>query len=164
MKPLEKAPSSPLTPDIIDQLDDERQQLLYEKLHFNDFIKKISPLKPCRCPSGNPIPARSEGPANDPGAQRRIECGLCHQFIAWLPKIKNQHRRPSRSTGLASQSFCQCCLKSGVNLEGHHIIEVAEGGSDAPDNIWTLCEPCHAVIHALRRLAAASMTVKQRVT
>jgi 5-methylcytosine-specific restriction endonuclease McrA len=39
---------------------------------------------------------------------------------------------------------------------GHHVVEVAEGGSDDPENVWTICEPCHLVIHALRRLAGGA--------
>jgi predicted HNH restriction endonuclease len=31
-------------------------------------------------------------------------------------------------------------------------VPVADGGSDAQDNIWTVCSACHAIIHALRRM------------
>lgn len=132
----------------LDQLDDEHQQMMFERLHFLHFVKTLT-LKPCRC--GAPAPILSPGPgANE---RRKIECGGCGQYIAWLPKLKNKDRRSSVSTGLASGTGCQCCRKTGVKLTGHHVIEVADGGSNEPVNIWTVCEPCHAVIHALRSLA-----------
>lgn len=138
--------------DFVDYLDAEHRELALQRLHFLNFVQSKAPLKSCRC--GEPTPALGEGPQL--GEQRRVECGLCHQFYFWLPKLKNQGKRVSSSTGLANGDFCQCCRKSGVNLVGHHVIEVAEGGSDEPENVWTICEPCHLVIHALRRLAGGA--------
>lgn len=135
----------------LDQLDNEHQQMMFERLHFLSFIKTLT-LKSCRC--GEPAPILAPGPgANE---RRKIECGGCGQYIAWLPKLKNKNRRTSTSTGLASGAVCQCCRKTGVKLVGHHVVEVAEGGSDDPENVWTICEPCHLVVHALRRLAGGA--------
>lgn len=139
--------------DWIDGLDDEHRRMAIERLHFQDFVRTKSPLKPCRCPSRTPALVLSMGPPNEPGARRRIECGTCHTFFFWLPKLKNKNKRSASSIGLASGAECQLCRKSGVNLVGHHIVEVVDGGSNDPENIWTVCEPCHAVIHALRRHA-----------
>lgn len=139
---------APVAPALlIDQLDEEHRQLAFERLHFLNFTKTLV-MKPCRC--GVPSPILEAGP--EPHERRRIECGGCGKFLAWLPKLKNKDKRPSSSTGLASGTFCQCCRKTGVKLIGHHIIEVDEGGDDRPENIWTVCDPCHAVIHALRRV------------
>lgn len=143
----------PLPDFDFDRLDAEHQRLAFERLHFLNFLRSKSPLPPCNCPSGLPAPILAEGPPNAPGEKRRIECGGCRKFYFWLPKLKNKDRRSSSSTNLADGTLCQCCRKIGVNLVGHHVIEVAEGGADAPDNIWTLCEPCHTIIHALRRHA-----------
>lgn len=138
---------TPVAPDsLIDQLDEEHQRLAFERLHFLSFVKTLSP-KPCRC--GAPIPILAPGPT--PNEQRKVECGGCGKFLAWLPKLKNKDKRPSSSTGLASGTDCQCCRKTGVSLTGHHIVEIFEGGTNDPENIWSVCEPCHAVIHALRR-------------
>ena len=60
----------------LDQLDDEHQQMMFERLHFLSFVKSKAPLKSCRC--GTPTPVLAEGPQI--GEQRRVECGLCHQF------------------------------------------------------------------------------------
>lgn len=139
-------------PVNVDDLDEERRRIVIERLHFLEFLSTRSPLSPCRCASG-PAPILAEGPVS--GELRRIECGGCHKFYYWLPKLRNKDRRPSSSTGLASGIFCQCCRKTGERLIGHHVIEVTEGGNDEPENVWTICEPCHSIIHALRRAAKA---------
>ena len=46
---------------------------------------------------------------------------------------------------------CRACGKSkhknGVKLEVHHIIRKADGGTDVPENVVTLCEDCHKAHH-----------------
>ena len=46
---------------------------------------------------------------------------------------------------------CRACGKSkrkdGVRLEVHHIIRKADGGTDVPENVVTLCEDCHKAHH-----------------
>ena len=46
---------------------------------------------------------------------------------------------------------CRVCGKSkhkdGVKLEVHHIIRRADGGTDTPDNVITLCHDCHEAHH-----------------
>ena len=46
---------------------------------------------------------------------------------------------------------CRACGKSkfkdGVRLEVHHIIRKADGGTDVPENVVTLCEDCHKTHH-----------------
>ena len=46
---------------------------------------------------------------------------------------------------------CRACGKSkhkdGVRLEVHHIIRRADGGTDVPENVVTLCEECHEAHH-----------------
>lgn len=135
----------------IDSDDFETRKRNFERLRFIMFVESKKPLKPCKC--GDPHLVLAEGPPNEPGSVRRIECGACHQFYFWLPKSRNRDKRPASSIGLASGNFCQCCLKAGANLVGHHVVPVADGGSNAPENIWTLCAPCHDVVHALRRHA-----------
>lgn len=41
-------------------------------------------------------------------------------------------------------------LKPPLALEIHHIIEVAEGGTDDPENLELLCAECHARVHRIR--------------
>ena len=44
---------------------------------------------------------------------------------------------------------CRVCGKSGkdVRLEVHHVRRRADGGSDTPDNVVTLCHECHEKHH-----------------
>ena len=47
---------------------------------------------------------------------------------------------------------CRTCGKSprddsSVKLEVHHIIRRADGGTDVPDNVVTLCHDCHELHH-----------------
>ena len=46
---------------------------------------------------------------------------------------------------------CRACGRSkhkdGVKLEVHHIIRKADGGTDVPENVVTLCEDCHKDHH-----------------
>lgn len=46
---------------------------------------------------------------------------------------------------------CRACGKSkhkdGVRMEVHHIRHKADGGTDTPDNVVTLCEDCHKAHH-----------------
>ena len=45
---------------------------------------------------------------------------------------------------------CRVCGKSkkdGKKLEVHHIIRKADGGTDVPENVVTLCEECHKAHH-----------------
>jgi len=46
---------------------------------------------------------------------------------------------------------CQKCKtnKSGQHFHVHHIVFKSKGGTDSPDNLVTLCEPCHTKIHLL---------------
>lgn len=130
----------------LDALDPEHQRLIAHRIHFLEFTRTIT--KRCKCPQ--PAFVLAEGP---PGEQRKVECGTCGTYLAWLPKFHNKEIRKTSSTRLATAAYCQLCCKVGANLIGHHVVEAQDGGSNAPDNIWTVCEPCHAVIHALRRLA-----------
>jgi 5-methylcytosine-specific restriction protein A len=38
---------------------------------------------------------------------------------------------------------CQACGTVTLDLEVDHIINVAQGGTDADDNLQALCVPCH---------------------
>lgn len=42
--------------------------------------------------------------------------------------------------------LCQCCLRQERITQAtqvDHIVGLAEGGSDGPDNLQSLCAPCH---------------------
>ena len=74
----------------------------------------------------------------------------------WLQKYKWAYQKGvnygfanARAHALDRDNYtCQCCGKKHVRLEVHHIIFRSLGGSDELDNLITLCEKCHAAIHA----------------
>lgn len=41
---------------------------------------------------------------------------------------------------------CQIC-GSSIRAEGHHIIDYKYGGAATTDNIMTLCQHCHKLVH-----------------
>jgi hypothetical protein len=43
---------------------------------------------------------------------------------------------------------CQQCKKKNLPLQVHHIVFRSEGGTDAPENLITLCHTCHEKLHA----------------
>ena len=49
--------------------------------------------------------------------------------------------------------LCEVCLSKGIAVESelvHHKIPIAEGGTNAEDNLQALCNSCHSKIHAER--------------
>lgn len=95
------------------------------------------------------------------GEQR---CPSCGSFLKWEPKPpeqkeRNGARRKQRTeytpTTLGIE-YCQICLRTkemlgrNESLLIHHVLEVQDGGSDSPENIWVLCSHCHALVHHVR--------------
>lgn len=56
-------------------------------------------------------------------------CQMCHTEH----RLINEHGIPLPTTD--------------GQLDLHHIIPVSEGGTDAPDNLMTLCRDCHRKLH-----------------
>jgi len=44
--------------------------------------------------------------------------------------------------------ICQNCKSDKESLEAHHIVPLANGGSDTMDNMVALCDGCHQSIHS----------------
>ena len=93
-----------------------------------------------------------------------IRCPV-HGFL-WIPKPDTE-KKPKRKTNsdLVCQlpenrrDFCWSCLRSqellkalrpSVCLQVLHILPVAEGGNDHPENLQLLCAECHAEVHRRR--------------
>jgi 5-methylcytosine-specific restriction endonuclease McrA len=92
----------------------------------------------------------------------------------WIPKPA-EDRKPRRKTNEClkhllpegMRSYCWKCLREedhlkalrpSVCLQVHHIIEIKNGGTDAPANLQLVCAECHADIHRRRELIARYVT------
>jgi hypothetical protein len=59
---------------------------------------------------------------------------------------------------------CQKCNKhkDGLKLHVHHIVFKSNGGTDAPNNLVTLCESCHNRIHAHKTPEKDSLKLQKK--
>ena len=68
------------------------------------------------------------------------------------PKISahyNRRWRKVRAVYLSKHPLCALCQQAGRLVpatEVHHIVAVADGGSDVDGNLQALCKPCHSKI------------------
>ena len=42
---------------------------------------------------------------------------------------------------------CAVCGTNEMRLNVHHLVTVQNGGGDNPQNLLTLCDDCHSIIH-----------------
>lgn len=64
------------------------------------------------------------------------------------------------------QYTCQKCKKKGVGksavkLHVHHIVFKSNGGTNAPNNLITLCESCHSKIHDYKNSEKESLKLQK---
>ena len=99
--------------------------------------------------------------------------GLHHGFVRcpqhghrWV--VTNPTKTRRRKVSIASAeflfgpklaTFCWLCLTTDCALELHHIVEVAQGGTDDAQNLQVLCVDCHALTHRLRRQRKTSRAI-----
>ena len=85
-------------------------------------------------------------------------CNECNA-VTWQPLEKNEDKRHSKHFNLVKKKgleYCEWCLRKRLEipapgtLEGHHIIEYKDGGSDDISNILVLCSSCHKLCHHSR--------------
>ncbi|MFF1908633.1 HNH endonuclease [Kitasatospora sp. NPDC058218] len=100
-----------------------------------------------------PVPRAKSVCLRDGCTSLTVRDGRCgdHQLRrSWDRVSPRNATRPSdwasrRSKVLARDRFrCQRC-GARERLEVDHFVPVARGGSWEPDNLWTLCRPCHQV-------------------
>ena len=87
-----------------------------------------------------------------------------HSWISKPSELKTPRRKGNRefreTAPLHMQGYCWICLRNCeflkslrpmVPMEGHHIIEVQDGGGDDRDNLLIACKECHSTIHHIRQ-------------
>jgi uncharacterized Zn finger protein (UPF0148 family) len=101
-------------------------------------------------------------PTPDMTHHGKMICPKCGAWLAWVRKPENEKRRrgleaPRKKFQQAGVDYCQMCLRKRdelplhVTLSVHHVIEVQDGGTDEPGNMWLVCSICHEMIHLMRR-------------
>ena len=89
----------------------------------------------------------------------KLSCDQCGRFIRWMAKPEgdaSKYRRENQHKELAAKfgnGYCELCLikesdlPNGESMEGHHVIEYADGGDSSRENVWVVCTACHKLIH-----------------
>ena len=127
-----------------------------EEIRYNEtFIPRT-----CQHCSETVTPIKRRGDPHDLHGHR-MDCPACGKFMGWGGRKKeatiNGNRQfstqwPPSRLGI---DHCQMCERKAHHLgEGklnsHHVVEIAKGGEDEPDNIWVVCTSCHRLIHHQR--------------
>ena len=88
-----------------------------------------------------------------PGRTFERYCAACKSSITQRdPKTAAHYGRrwrKVRAVYLSKHPLCERCEAAGRLVpatEVHHIVAVADGGSDTDDNLQALCKPCHSKI------------------
>lgn len=94
----------------------------------------------------------------------KLTCHHCSRHLKWVAKPddeRTKHKRPADHKDLVDRygrGFCEMCLRQTGSLQGrqhlvgHHVIEFKDGGTSARDNVWIVCDRCHALIHWVRKM------------
>ena len=100
------------------------------------------------------MPSKDKRPCLHPGCRALVNAGE-----RYCPEHKQQYARKvdtshydrrwqkMRLIFLQKHPLCEACWKAGrltPATEVHHIIAVADGGSDREENLQALCKPCHS--------------------
>lgn len=74
-----------------------------------------------------------------------------------------QNYIPSSSTMETAIIYDHCvlCGTEDADLEQHHTHPKSLGGGDEPENLLTLCSPCHGKLHGMRRRANIGSLIRE---
>ncbi|MBZ2197258.1 HNH endonuclease [Occultella gossypii] len=78
--------------------------------------------------------------------QARDENGKLLYLITDRGECRRTRDIPKRTRAAVLARDGHACVNCGAtrSLELDHIVRYIDGGSDEPDNLRTLCQPCHA--------------------
>ncbi len=112
------------------------------------------------------MPYKPKRPCRYPGCSRLTDGTYCEEH----QKLMDQHYehfvrgydgnkrygpqwRKIRTRYVKKHPLCEMCLKEGRFVpveEVHHIVPLAEGGTNDESNLMALCRSCHERIHRER--------------
>lgn len=112
------------------------------------------------------MPRRPMKPCSFPGCPKLCEGTYCEEHQAQVYREYDRYVRTKeerqRYTGrwpkireryAMSHPFCEICYAAGVLTPTeivHHRLPLAEGGTNADDNLQALCKACHGRLHTER--------------
>jgi len=118
-------------------------------------FKSEKPCIRCKCGEVAIVPGIYPG-----GHYAKVVCAGCDRFVKWQSKpVEKKDPRKRANKNLVADlghGFCEMCRRTKEALplpqvlEAHHVIQVAEGGTDDHGNIWIICTHCHRLIHLQR--------------
>lgn len=108
------------------------------------------PKRPCSCPN---CPNLTEGRFCE---KHQKEENKRYEKYDRDPDVRRRYGRAwkrIRDSYVKAHPFCEMCFLSGVIKEVeevHHKVPLSEGGTHDRNNLISLCQSCHAKIHATR--------------
>jgi len=110
------------------------------------------------------MPFKPKRPCSQPGCPKLTDGRFCEEHAKQEAKRYERHQRDPaakkrygrawkliRDHHIASHPLCEKCMKIGKITpvqEVHHIKPLSQGGTNAEDNLMSLCTSCHSEITA----------------
>ena len=110
------------------------------------------------------MPYRPKRPCSFPGCAQLSDGQYCIEHDKIMEARYNKHERDPatkrrygpaweriRTAQLAAHPLCHMCLREGTPTpatEVHHILPLSQGGTYGPENLMSICKPCHSRITA----------------
>ncbi len=114
------------------------------------------------------MPRKPDKPCSYPGCPKLVPAGqtFCSEHMKQMnQRYERYERDPATRSRYGKQwkrirykyvqehPFCEECMKHGelvLTEQVHHIVPLAEGGTNDESNLMSLCKSCHSRIHAIR--------------
>ena len=111
------------------------------------------------------MPRKPKKPCRYPGCPNLTEALYCETHKTLVNQQYDKYKRSetrSRYQGnwarirrayIQAHPYCEICFDEGRMIPAnlvHHKIPLAEGGTNAADNLQSLCKSCHSRLHAER--------------
>ena len=106
------------------------------------------PLKPCKYPG---CPNLTDGqfcPEHRKKADR--DYNRFYRDPAYKERYHTAAWHTIRAVQLARHPLCEMCMEEGRYIKAtlvHHRVPLAEGGTNAPENLCSLCAAHHTALH-----------------
>ena len=110
------------------------------------------------------MPMRPKRPCSHPGCPRLTDGRFCEEHAKQEAKRYERYDRDPavrrrygrawqviRDRYISAHPLCEVCKENGKLTpaeEVHHIKPLSEGGTNAEENLMSLCKPCHSEITA----------------